>query len=142
MAADVIGLGKGYGMPSSHSLFMGFVAAYAILWINIRNARMGLWKRIFLSSCAASIAIAVCASRVYLAYHTLAQVLVGASIGSAFGLIWFVVFQKLQCLGIVDLLLDTRIAQYFYMKDTHMYVSLEMEWKAWQNSRKRQNKGD
>lgn len=60
----------------------------------------------------------VCYSRVYLFYHSPLQVLAGVVIGISVGIAWFIFVVLLRDLGIVDLLLDTYPARWFYIKDT------------------------
>jgi len=77
-----------YGMPSSHSQFMGFFAAY---YCSFALSRLGHHSRLevvgsCLMSCAA--ALAVCYSRIYLSYHTVGQVVAGSGLGIACGLLW------------------------------------------------------
>jgi dolichyldiphosphatase len=55
---------------------------------------------------------------VYLYYHSPIQVLVGAAAGVAVGTLWFCTIVLLRDLGIIDLLLDTYPARWFYIKDT------------------------
>ena len=83
---------KGYehGMPSSHSVFVAFCAAYAAWW-----SHSGRWQerhlllRLGLSSASAGLAASVMLARVYLHYHSWAQVGVGAALGAALGSSWF-----------------------------------------------------
>lgn len=69
----------GYGMPSAHAQFAGLFAMS--------------WKHGWILS------IGVCVSRVYLQYHTVEQVLVGALIGVLWGL-----FIRLRVLGPLQIL--------------------------------------
>ncbi|KAK3792818.1 hypothetical protein RRG08_038548 [Elysia crispata] len=82
-----------YGMPSSHSQFMWFFSSYFAVFLLLRLYRNqsiidDLWKYV----CALLgilAAILVSWSRVYLMYHTVSQVAVGAVVGSFLSAPWF-----------------------------------------------------
>ncbi|RKP07038.1 phosphatidic acid phosphatase type 2/haloperoxidase, partial [Thamnocephalis sphaerospora] len=77
-------LSDGYGMPSSHSQFMLYFATFTMLCLPPRT-RGQLALVVFLYGTAVS----VCYSRVYLGYHTAAQVLAGSSLGAVVGFGWY-----------------------------------------------------
>ena len=88
-------LGAGYGMPSSHSQFLGFFAAFFLLHFYLNRPPL-LKPRTLINSMRrfehalamvliASISILTCYSRHHLHYHTPLQIVVGLSIGLAFG---------------------------------------------------------
>ncbi|RUS79083.1 hypothetical protein EGW08_013136 [Elysia chlorotica] len=82
-----------YGMPSSHSQFMWFFSSYFAVFLLLRLYRNhsiidDLWKYV----CALLgilAAILVSWSRVYLMYHTVGQVAVGAVLGIFLSAPWF-----------------------------------------------------
>ena len=81
-------------MPSSHSQFMGFFTSFILLFIFTRqmhtyNSPIGKSIRAGLVSFTVFIDLTVCVSRVYLGYHTGAQVFVGQVLGVGFGVGWF-----------------------------------------------------
>uniref|UniRef100_A0A7S4DF67 Phosphatidic acid phosphatase type 2/haloperoxidase domain-containing protein n=1 Tax=Lotharella globosa TaxID=91324 RepID=A0A7S4DF67_9EUKA len=78
----------GYGMPSSHSQFMAYLAVYCVLW-SYRRVKLDdyLWK-ILGNAGLCALAALVMYSRVALRYHTVNQVLVGAFVGSIFAIFW------------------------------------------------------
>jgi len=78
-----------YGMPSSHSQFMGFFAAYTILFALLRLPATRAVHKIGLVSLVTVVAALVMYSRVYLRYHSVDQVSSGAVIGAVVGAIWF-----------------------------------------------------
>uniref|UniRef100_A0A2P2I2I9 Dolichyldiphosphatase n=2 Tax=Hirondellea gigas TaxID=1518452 RepID=A0A2P2I2I9_9CRUS len=89
-----------YGMPSSHSQMAWFFAAYTILFVLFRlhhnrdSVFEMLWKVSTLLSVVVMAAL-VMYSRVYLLYHSWAQVLVGAVLGVVLGVSWFAVVHLL-----------------------------------------------
>ncbi|XP_077986426.1 dolichyldiphosphatase 1-like [Glandiceps talaboti] len=90
-----------YGMPSSHSQFMGFFAIYLVLFVYIRiqytcSSSSSIvdiaWKHL-VSISALLTTVLVCYSRVYLHYHSSQQVLMGAIVGGLLAIPWFVTTQ-------------------------------------------------
>ncbi|CDU24989.1 related to CAX4-required for full levels of dolichol-linked oligosaccharides [Sporisorium scitamineum] len=92
-------LGAGYGMPSSHSQFLGFFAAFflAHFWLNrpplVKPRSLINSMRRFEHALAmvliASISVLTCYSRHHLHYHTPLQIIVGLSIGLFFGGVYY-----------------------------------------------------
>ncbi|EST09096.1 Phosphatidic acid phosphatase type 2/haloperoxidase [Kalmanozyma brasiliensis GHG001] len=92
-------LGAGYGMPSSHSQFLGFFAAFFLAHFYLNRPPL-VKPRTLINSMRrfehglamvliASITILTCYSRHHLHYHTPLQIIVGISIGLAFGSIYY-----------------------------------------------------
>lgn len=77
------------GMPSNHSQFICYFAMLNILQIVFRPSSLPTLYRAIYSLGLAVLAAVVCLSRLYLHYHSVDQVIVGAIIGTAFGGIWF-----------------------------------------------------
>lgn len=107
-----------YGMPSSHSQFLWFFSIYMLLfvWIRLRHLSnpntvwMWIWKTAVSAGCVFA-ALVVSVSRystalhlfykskqtmnviklfrVYLMYHTVTQVIIGALLGSILAILWF-----------------------------------------------------
>lgn len=121
--------GSSYGMPSAHSQFMGFFAAYFILIIINKVPTLERKTRL-----VASISLAVCSclvafSRVYLYYHTIPQVLVGLMIGVVLGLLLFGFSSLMRDIAVVDWVLTWPIVNFFHIKDSyyHSYQSFKQE---------------
>lgn len=111
-------IADGHGMPSAHSQFMMYYATYIVLWMMFR-VRHFSWRKKWSRGIGLYIlAGLVCYSRVYLYYHSPIQVVVGAVAGAVVGCLWFCTIVLLRDLGIIDLLLDTYPARWFYIKDT------------------------
>jgi dolichyldiphosphatase len=79
------------GMPSSHSLASFFLA---ITWMSVVGQRL-----LFLG-----LATLVATLRIVCGFHTLAQIAVGAILGSIFGLVWIVLGHGLQQFGNPEIL--------------------------------------
>lgn len=107
-----------YGMPSAHSQFMGFFATYASLRFLYRWKSLSNRKRVGGCSFVALLAFLVCFSRVYLHYHSLEQVLVGVTLGSALGSTYYVVVSIIREIGLIDWLLAWRLCDYLHVKDS------------------------
>lgn len=79
-----------FGMPSNHAQFMFHFSVFYSLQLLLRSWSLPFHFRCIYSLLILVIAVGVSFTRVYLQYHTVGQVLVGALIGSITGLIWFV----------------------------------------------------
>jgi dolichyldiphosphatase len=117
--------GKGYGMPSSHAQFVAFFAVSLSLFLLLRHvpsistsySPSKLTERALLSLLACCCASAVAASRVYLNYHTVKQVLVGIAAGALWGGLWFIFTTILRRYGWIDWALDNSLARMLRMRD-------------------------
>lgn len=123
--------GLTYGMPSAHSQFMGFFTAYYICTILMR-VPLQRWQKAVGVLALSVAACGVAFSRVYLLYHTAAQVAVGVIVGVVLGVGYFVVAVLARDVGLVDWVLSWRIVRLFWVKDSyyHNYQSFEDEFKA------------
>lgn len=101
-----------HGMPSDHSQIMFYFSSFFILLVAFRyhinngkaNTNKMLHKSILIiGSFFAAVLVAL--SRVYLEYHTVEQVLVGAFVGTFIGCVWFY-------------LVHSYFSQYFHMITT------------------------
>jgi len=88
-AAVHLHAGPVYGMPSNHAQFAGFFAASACAWAASGRGCGGARARAAAAAAAAlAAAAAVGASRVYLHYHSVEQVVAGWAVGAAAGTAW------------------------------------------------------
>ncbi|KAE8713203.1 Lipid phosphate phosphatase gamma [Hibiscus syriacus] len=115
--------------PSSHSQYMFFFTIYFTLLTckgigGIWNVRTK-WAALFLPW---SLAVLTMYSRVYLGYHTVAQVFAGASMGIFLGGVWFwLVNSKLFCY--FPLIEESPFGRFFCAKDTsHISNVLKFEY--------------
>lgn len=128
--------GLTYGMPSAHSQFMGFFAAYFMLnvWYRVplrKHYKVG--ANLILSGCAVTVAF----SRVYLLYHNIPQVVVGVMVGSTFGVFFFLVVSIAREIGLVDWVLGWPVVRLYYVKDSyyHCYQTFAQEHRHYRQLR-------
>merc|ERR1719215_270617 len=110
-----------YGMPSSHSQFMFFVAWYLVLFVIFRISHQGsskLCKIAWFLSTLLSLSLAgiVAYGRVYLGYHSISQVAWGSGIGCSFALIWFLI-TKYVFTPWFAWICSTRLFEFFLIRD-------------------------
>ncbi|KAK6457874.1 PAP2 superfamily-domain-containing protein [Scheffersomyces xylosifermentans] len=119
-----------YGMPSAHSQFMGFFAAYFICIIVFKVQHLSRNQRQAGCFVLVVASLLVAFSRVYLLYHTTQQVVVGVMFGVTLGLFYFIATTVARDVGLVDWVLQWPIVKYFYVKDSyfHNYQSFKDEY--------------
>jgi len=137
--------GEGYGMPSSHSQFVSFFSIYLALFLLFRHvphpisspSSLTYLERVGLSILAVAGAGAVSASRIYLNYHTLKQVLAGCAAGAISAITWFSVTSCLRYSGWIDWGLDLAPAQMVRIRDLLTNEDpAEAGWQQWQSKRR------
>ncbi|KAF2267611.1 DOLPP1 protein [Lojkania enalia] len=138
--------GKGYGMPSSHAQFVTFFSVSLSLFLLFRHVPhptethtpFTFFQRFVLSLLALASAAAVAASRIYLNYHTLKQVLVGCAAGFIFAIVWFGFTTYLRRAGWVEWILETNLARLFRVRDLVIQEDLvDSGWARWEERRLR-----
>lgn len=106
---------KDWGMPSNHSQFVAYACATFSLLLarHMIKSRLLVRRPIFrvlFISAAIVLCLCVCTSRVYLKYHTIEQVVVGALVGACAGWVWTHVmsnkFIRRQTAKLLDLIFD------------------------------------
>lgn len=111
-----------YGMPSDHSQIMFYASSFLVLLIFYRcyyktNSRL---YQILVKSTLAAIAIIsavlVAFSRVYLEYHTIEQVLVGAVLGTVMGCVWFFLVHNIFA-NHFFIITTWKISEFFMIRD-------------------------
>ncbi|KAK9480493.1 PAP2 superfamily-domain-containing protein [Lipomyces japonicus] len=127
----------GYGMPSAHAQFMAFFTTYVTLWMYFRARHFSRRKRLLRLIFLLTLSGLVCYSRIYLYYHSVKQVLVGAVVGVVLGSGWLLVTATIREIGLLDYILDWGIVKWFYIKDTSQYRSyIRDEYYQWSIGRK------
>jgi len=103
-------------MPSTHSQWMWFCSCYLVLFSVFRLTNTLAWKLVcVLLSLAASTLMAY--SRVYLQYHTVAQVVWGGVVGGVGAVMWFLLTQWVFT-PLYPVIERWRISEYFMIRDT------------------------
>ncbi|XP_051152327.1 lipid phosphate phosphatase gamma [Andrographis paniculata] len=125
-----------HGWPSSHAQYMFFFAVYLTLLTHYRigslfRTQMGI---VFLLVWPSTVLTMY--SRVYLGYHTVAQVFAGAALGAALGGAWFwVVNKSVRCH--FPAIEESAFGRFFYLKDTsHIPNVLKFEYENARAARK------
>ncbi|KAB1202842.1 Lipid phosphate phosphatase gamma, chloroplastic [Morella rubra] len=117
-----------HGWPSSHSQFMFFFAVYLTL---LTYKGIGLWgtkNKWVMTFWPWSLAILTMFSRVYLGYHTIAQVFAGAILGMFVGAVWFWVVNSVFSAYFLAIE-ESAFGRKFYIKDTsHIPNVLKFEY--------------
>ncbi|KAK7267641.1 hypothetical protein RIF29_20319 [Crotalaria pallida] len=110
-----------HGWPSSHCQYMFFFSTYLTFLLFSR-------RHLFLHSLTWSTAFLTMYSRVYLGYHTVAQVLAGTALGVFLGAAWFWVVNNVLYLYF-PLIEESVFGRMFYVKDTsHIPNVLKFEY--------------
>lgn len=125
-----------HGWPSSHSQYMFFFAVYLTL---LTYKRFGILVRNQMSVVLLLVwplAILTMYSRVYLGYHTAAQVFAGAALGTFLGGLWFwAVNSGLR--SFFSVIEESTFGRFFYVKDTsHIPNVLKFEYENARAARK------
>lgn len=137
--------GKGYGMPSSHAQFVAFFSLSLTLFLLLRHQTTHhtsyrpstFIERLSVSILACCCSALVAASRIYLNYHTLKQVLVGVGAGLLFALVWFVFTSYLRSFGWIDWGLSLDISRQLRFRDLILTEDLQdAGWGRWEDRRK------
>ncbi|POM71734.1 Dolichyldiphosphatase [Phytophthora palmivora] len=107
---------SGPGMPSAHSQFMGFFAAYVVVYTWKRlNSRRRL-EQWFTILSAVTAAVLTCYSRIHLNYHSTDQVVVGAAFGVLTGVVWYAIVATVSP-WLFPLVAESSLAKFFYVRD-------------------------
>lgn len=135
-------------MPSSHAQFVAFFSVYLTLFLLFRHlphpsdthTPTTLNERLLLSASSVMFAATVCASRVYLQYHTVNQVLVGCFVGVSTAIAWFGVTTVARRKGWIQKALESKGLVMLRVRDLVVEEDLaEGGWERWKNVSKRRN---
>ncbi|KAL3646748.1 hypothetical protein CASFOL_009292 [Castilleja foliolosa] len=125
-----------HGWPSSHSQYMFFFAVYLTLLTHYRIGALFRYQMWIVRLVVWPLAVLTMYSRVYLGYHTVAQVFAGAALGVVLGGAWFwVVNNLLWCR--FQAIEESAFGRFFYVKDTsHLPNVLKFEYENARAARK------
>jgi len=127
-----------YGMPSAHAQFVCFFATYIIYFVFIKlhhmnnNTIIENMTKIIIISSSVLMAVVVCFGRIYLQYHTVAQVLCGAFVGALLATLWFI----LTCIVFTPLfpiIVSWKISEILLLRDTTLIPNVL--WFEYTNTR-------
>jgi dolichyldiphosphatase len=144
---DRMGLYEVHGMPSDHAQTFFYFMTYLAIFIIVKSQmpgtprvrsmrnRMVVFAQLF-------VATIVAYSRVYLHYHTIPQVVVGALIGTILGCVWYY-FVNYEFIKYVPMIIEHPLARYFLLRDYSsiprlihfQYESEYAEAKRWRERR-------
>ncbi|CAI0446804.1 unnamed protein product [Linum tenue] len=129
VTCELLEMCDSHGWPSSHSQYMFFFATYfTLLMLKGIGLAQTIRNKGFAFSLAWSMAVLTMYSRVYLGYHTVAQVFAGASLGLVLGGTWFWVVNSL-IFFYFPAIEESRFGRMFYVKDTsHISNVLQFEY--------------
>jgi dolichyldiphosphatase len=113
--AGAPGFAPEHGMPSNHSQFMGFLVSAGALWA-LRRWRAGVIWRLAAVLGALVLATLVCASRLYLGYHDVRQVVAGAVVGVVSGIAWHA-FTETALRPLFPAIANTSLARFLLVRD-------------------------
>ncbi|KAI3659017.1 hypothetical protein MP638_006881 [Amoeboaphelidium occidentale] len=108
----------GFGMPSSHSQYMGFFCAFILSMVFMHwGFKRRVYRNSFIIILTVILAFLVVTSRVYLGYHTKLQVTVGFTVGLMNGYIWSNVVYSKWVRGAIDSMPLVALKQWFLIRD-------------------------
>ncbi|XP_071709817.1 lipid phosphate phosphatase gamma-like [Rutidosis leptorrhynchoides] len=117
-----------HGWPSSHSQYMFFFATYFTLLTYKKIGILFRKQMLLVGIVVWPLALLTMYSRVYLGYHTVAQVFAGAGLGAVLGGGWFWVVNSVLR-GVFPLIEESFFGRWFYVKDTsHIPNLLKFEY--------------
>ncbi|KAF3331732.1 lipid phosphate phosphatase gamma [Carex littledalei] len=127
-----------HGWPSSHSQYMFFFATYLTLLSLWKKTGVGHWEsRFLLVVLPWPFAVLTMYSRVYLGYHTVAQVFAGAALGLVLGAGWYWIVNTML-VEYFPAIEGSAIGRWLYIKDTsHIPNVLKFEYDNARAARKK-----
>ncbi|XP_041998532.1 lipid phosphate phosphatase gamma-like [Salvia splendens] len=133
---DLLEMCDSHGWPSSHSQYMFFFVVYFTLLTHYRIGSLFRNQMAMVLLVVWPLAVLTMYSRVYLGYHTVAQVFAGAALGIALGGGWFwVVNNWFRCH--FPAMEESAIGRLLYVKDTsHIPNVLKFEYENTRAARK------
>lgn len=125
-----------HGWPSSHSVYMTFFSIYLTLLAARRLTFATSYGKYFTMAISWPFAAVVMYSRIYLGYHTPAQVVAGGIFGMMLGSVWFLIV-NVVLVHTFPVLEELPVCKFFYIKDsTHIPNVLRFEFENCRAARK------
>ncbi|KAG9150143.1 hypothetical protein Leryth_009716 [Lithospermum erythrorhizon] len=128
VTCEILEMCDSHGWPSSHSQYMFFFATFLTLMTYYKIGVLSRGQMWVLGLLVWPLAVLTMISRVYLGYHTVAQVFAGAALGAVLGGGWFwFVNTCLKCY--FPAIEESWFGRFFYVKDTsHIPSVLKFEY--------------
>ena len=129
-----------YAFPSDHAQFTAFLAVYILLWA---PRRWLVARHLRLAACATGFAVCILVSisRVWLRYHTIAQIAAGLIVGATCGAAWFFVTEA-ALRPHFSKLAQHPLATWLLLRDCTNVNVLASEYKAVSRGRTEDNSDD
>lgn len=125
-----------HGWPSSHSVYMSFFSIYITLLAACRLSFSTRLGKVFTMAVPWPFAFLVMYSRIYLGYHTPAQVVGGACFGLILGTVWFLIV-NVVLVHTFPVLEELPICKFLCIRDsTHIQNVILFEYQNCRAARK------
>jgi dolichyldiphosphatase len=135
LTCQVLEICDSNGWPSSHSQYMTFFSIYLTLLATQKFTFSDKFSKYFTIILPWPFALVVIYSRVYLGYHTVAQVIAGSIVGLVLGATWFFIVSK-YFVPYFPVIEGTSVCRYLCIKDSsHVPNVLQFEYDNCRNSR-------
>ncbi len=125
-----------YGMPSNHTQLICFLASYVCLWAISGRWMVSLHWRLLLSMGCIVLSLLVAWSRIYLGHHSVLQVIVGAAIGTAFGVLHYLFIETLRKKRIFFQLSQHPVSKFLLIRDCSNVDVMTAEYLAIVNAKR------
>lgn len=126
------------GWPSSHSQYMTFFSIYLTYLATLKLTFSYKSSKYFTILLPWPFALITIYSRVYLGYHSVAQVIAGSLVGLTLGSVWFFTVQKFF-VPYFPLIEGSPVCRYLCIKDSsHIPNVLQFEYDNCRNARREQ----
>lgn len=136
LTCEALEMCDSHGWPSSHSVYMAFFSIYITLLAARRFTFSTSFGRVFTMVLPWPFAVVVMYSRIYLGYHSPAQVFAGCCLGLMLGSVWFIIV-NVVLVHTFPVLEDLAICKFFCIKDsTHIPNVMLFEYENCRAARK------
>ncbi|KAH7439335.1 hypothetical protein KP509_04G056700 [Ceratopteris richardii] len=136
LTCEALEMCDSHGWPSSHSVYMSFFSIYFTLLAARRLTFSTHLGKVFMMSISWPFAVVVMYSRIYLGYHSPAQVAAGCCLGLILGSVWYLIVNVIL-VHTFPVLEELPICKFFYIKDSsHIPNVIRFEYENCRAARK------
>lgn len=136
LTCEALEMCDSHGWPSSHSVYMAFFSIYITLLAARRLTFSTLLGKAFVMVVSWPFAVVVMYSRIYLGYHSPAQVIAGGCLGLILGSVWFLIV-NVVLVHTFPVLEDFFICRFLCIRDsTHIPNVILFEYENCRAARK------